>query len=161
MEAIILWTLAALLILIGIIGAFVPVLPGVLLLFGGMVLAAYIDGFRRVGWLTLAILGILTVLALLGDALGALIGARRVGASRQALVGAAIGGLVGIFFGIVGALLGPFLGAAAGELMSRGRLAEAARVGAGTWIGIALAMAFRLGIVFAMLAVFITRYLLR
>jgi hypothetical protein len=153
------WLIAALLILIGVIGSFLPAVPGVLLVFGGMLLGAWIDGFRRIGWVTLAILGVLACLALLGDLLGTLIGAKRAGASRSALLGAAIGGLVGIFFGLAGVLLGPFLGAVIGELLSTGHLVQAARVGTGTWIGLALSLAFRLVIVFAMLAVFVTSYL--
>ena len=154
------WVIAGLLMLLGFVGSFLPAVPGVILLFGGMLLAAWIDGFRRIGWVTLVILGALAGLALLGDLLGGLIGAKRVGASRTALLGAAIGGLIGIFFGLAGALIGPFLGAVIGELLSRGRLEQAARVGAGTWVGLALSLVFRLIVVFAMLAVFITSYLL-
>lgn len=152
------WTIAALLILMGVIGTFLPAAPGVILVFAGMLLGAWIDGFRRIGWVTLTILGLLTILALLGDMLGALIGAKRVGASRAALLGAAIGGLVGMFFGLVGALLGPFLGATAGELLSRRHVSQSIRVGAGTWVGLALSLVFRLIIVFTMLAVFIASY---
>lgn len=154
------WVIAALLMLIGVIGSFLPAVPGVILIFGGMLLGAWIDGFTRVGWVTLAILGLLTTLALLGDMLGALVGAKRVGASRTALLGAAIGGVVGIFFGLIGLLLGPFVGAAAGELLSRRHWKQSVRVGAGTWIGLALSLVFRLIIVFTMFAVFITSYLL-
>jgi uncharacterized protein len=153
------WLIASLLILIGIIGSFLPAVPGVLLIFGGMLLGAWTDGFRRVGWVTLAILGVLTALALLGDLLGSLIGAKRAGASRTALLGAALGCLVGIFFGIAGALLGPFVGAIVGELLSRRHLGQATRVAAGTWIGLALSLIFRLVVVFTMLAVFISRFL--
>lgn len=149
------WIIAVLLIAIGVVGSLLPGIPGVILVLGGMLLAAWIDGFRRIGWITLTILGLLAGLALLGD----LLGAKRVGASRGALLGAAIGAVVGIFFGLAGALLGPFLGAVAGELLSRGKLGQAARVGAGAWVGLALSLAFRLIIVFAMLAVFVTSYL--
>lgn len=154
------WVIAVLLMLAGIIGTFLPAIPGVILVFGGMLLAAWIDGFRRIGWLTLAVLGLLAGLALLGDVLGALLGAKRVGAGPAALLGAAIGGIIGVFFGLPGLLLGPFVGAVAGELLGKGNLAQAARVGAGTWVGLALSLALRLIIVFAMLAVFITSYLL-
>lgn len=154
------WLIAVLLIIVGVIGTFVPAVPGVLLVMGGMILAAWIDGFRRIGWITLAILGLLTALALLADVLGGLLGAKRVGASRLALLGAAVGTFIGIFFGLVGALIGPFLGAAAGELMSRGRLLPAARVGLGTWAGLAFSMVARVVIVLAMLAVFVVSYLL-
>jgi len=152
------WAIAALLILAGVIGSFLPGIPGVILIFGGMLLGGWIDGFTRIGWVTLVILGLLTILALLGDLLGSLIGAKRVGASKAALLGAAIGGLVGIFFGLVGALLGPFIGAVAGELLSRRHWGQSVRVGAGTWVGFALSFVFRLTIVFMMLAIFITRY---
>jgi uncharacterized protein YqgC (DUF456 family) len=154
------WTIAALLMLIGAIGSFLPAVPGVILVFGGMLLGAWIDGFRRIGWATLTILGLLTILALLGDMLGAIIGAKRVGASRVALLGAAIGALAGIFFGLAGALLGPFLGATAGELLSRRQLRRSVRAGAGTWIGLAFSLVFRLIIVFTMFAVFIASYVL-
>ena len=160
MHAIGWWVIAALLILAGVIDSFLPGVPGVILVFGGMLLAAWIDGFRRIGWVTLTILGLLTALALLGDLLGAILGAKRVGASRGALLGAAVGGLVGIFFGLPGALLGPLLGAVAGELLSKGRPGQAALVGAGTWVGLILSLVFRLIIVFAMIAVFVMRYLL-
>src|SRR5262245_65345957 len=93
------WVLAIALILIGVIGTFVPGIPGVGVIFGGMLLAAWIDGFERISWITLTILGVLTALAFAADILGSLLGARRVGASKLALVGAAVGGLVGIFFG--------------------------------------------------------------
>lgn len=154
------WAIAVLLMLLGLIGSFLPAVPGVLLVFGGMLLGAWIDGFTRVGWGTVAILGLLTVLALLGDVLGGVIGAKRVGASRAALLGAAIGGVVGIFFGLPGALLGPFLGAIAGELLSRRHVQQSIRVGVGTWVGFALSLVFRVIIVFTMFAVFITRSLL-
>jgi uncharacterized protein len=154
------WLVGILLILAGIAGTFVPGIPGTLLVLGGMFLAAWSDGFRHIGWITLGILAGLSLLALVADLLGGLIGAKRVGASRLALAGAAIGALVGVFFGLAGALIGPFLGAAGGELMSRGRLAQAAHVGFGTWVGIAISMVARVVIVFAMLAVFVTSYLL-
>jgi uncharacterized protein len=154
------WILAVLLIVAGVIGTLVPGVPGVLAVFGGMLLAAWIDGFTRIGWITLTILAVLMALALLADVVGGLLGAKRVGASRLALLGAAIGSVVGLFYGLVGALIAPFFGAAAGELISRGRLAQAARVGVGTWIGIALSLVARVFIVLAMLVVFITSYLL-
>ncbi len=152
------WAIAALLMLMGVIGSLLPAVPGVLLVFGGMLLGAWIDGFRQIGWVTLAVLGVLTILALLSDMLFSVIGAKRVGASRTALFGAAIGGLAGIFFGLAGALLGPFLGASAGELLSKHHLKHSVRVGAGTWVGLALSLVFRLIIIFTMFTVFITRF---
>ncbi len=155
-----LWVLAIVLIVIGVIGTVVPGIPGVGVIFGGMLLAAWIDGFTEIGWTTVIILGVLTALAFAADILGSLLGAKRVGASKLALVGAAVGALVGIFFGFIGLLIAPFIGAVVGELMSQRQLAPAARVGFATWIGLALGALAKVALVFMMLGVFITSYLL-
>jgi len=154
------WALAITLIIVGVVGTFGPVIPGAALVFGGMLLAAWVDHFRHVGWITLTILGLLTLLIFIIDVVAALVGAKRVGASRLALVGAAIGTIVGMFFGILGIVLGPFIGAVIGELMMRRRLDVAARVGIGTWLGMAVGALAKMAVVLAMLGVFIVSYLI-
>ena len=152
--------LAALLVIVGLVGTVLPVLPGVLLVFGGLFLAAWAEGFARVGMVALAIIGILAALAFVADFVASLLGAKRVGASPRALVGASIGGVVGIFFGIPGILLGPFLGAVLGELWARGGLKQAGKVGVGTWVGLLVAAVAKVVIAFAMIGVFFIAYLL-
>jgi uncharacterized protein len=152
------WVLAIALIVGGVIGTFLPVLPGAALVFAGMLLAAWIDDFQRVGWITLSILGLLTALVFVIDVVAAALGAKRVGASRLALVGATIGAVVGIFFGIVGILIGPFLGAFIGEVLARGRMDSAARVGFATWLGMAVGALAKIAVVLAMIGVFVTSY---
>ncbi len=152
--------LAALLVIVGLVGTVLPVLPGVLLVFGGLFLAAWAEGFARVGMVGLAIIGILAALAFVADFVASLLGAKRVGASPRALVGASIGGVVGIFFGIPGILLGPFLGAVLGELWARGGLKQAGKVGVGTWVGLLVAAVAKVVIAFAMIGVFFIAYLL-
>ena len=98
------FVLAGVLIIAGLIGSVLPVLPGVPLVFVGMVLAAWADGFAHVGTFTLILLGALCILAMLVDFVAGLLGARRVGASKYALWGAMCGTLVGIFFGLPGLL---------------------------------------------------------
>lgn len=154
------WVLAIALIIIGVIGTFLPAIPGVAAVFGGMLLAAWIDDFQRIGWVTLTILGVLTALSFAADILAGLLGAQRVGASRLALIGSAIGALIGLFFGLAGIILGPFIGAVVGELMAQRKLGAATRVGIGTWIGLAVGALAKIALVFAMLAVFITAYFL-
>src|SRR5262245_4038505 len=100
-----------------------------------MLLGAWIDDFQRIGWVTLVILGVLTILVFVVDVVSGFLGAKRVGASKQAIIGAAIGTIVGMFFGIIGILIAPFIGAVVGEVIARGQLAPAARVGFATWIG--------------------------
>jgi len=148
------YVLAAILIVIGFIGAVLPALPGTPLVFVGMLIAAWADGFRHVGLWTLIGLGTLTVIAIGVDFLAGLAGAKRVGASRLALIGAALGTLVGLFFGVVGLLLGPFVGALIGELFAGGTLQRATNVGVGAWIGFLVGTVLKLGVCFAMLGLF-------
>ncbi len=154
-----LYIVAAILIVVGILGVILPALPGLPLVFGGMLLAAWADGFERIGVWTLVILGILTVLSLLIDIVATSMGAKRVGASRLAIVGAMIGTVVGLFFGIVGVFIAPFIGAVLGELLPRRKLersdvGHAAKVGLGTWFGILLGVISKLALAFAMLGLF-------
>ena len=160
MDSTVWWVLAMLLIVVGVIGTFLPGIPGPAAVFAGMLLAAWIDHFSRVGWISLVVLGVLTAAAFGVDVFASLVGARRVGASRLALVGAAVGTVVGIFFGFVGILIAPFIGAVAGELLSRRNLASAARVGVGTWVGFALGALVKAVIVLAMIGVFLIAYFL-
>ena len=154
MEPTILLILAALLVLLGLAGTVLPVLPGVLLVFAGLFLAAWAEGFQQVGAVGLTIIGALALLAFAADFVASLLGAKRVGASPLALAGAAIGGVVGIFFGLVGVFIGPFIGAVAGEYLARGKLAQAGKVGLGTWLGLLVAAVAKVVIAFLMIAAF-------
>ena len=146
--------LAGLLIFVGLLGTFLPVLPGVPMMFGGMWLAAWNDDYERVGIGTLVVLALLLLVSLAVDVLASILGAKRVGASNKALWGAALGGLAGVFFGLPGLLLGPFLGAVGGEMAHGTDRRTAMRVGTGTWLGLAVGAVLKLGIALAMLAVF-------
>jgi uncharacterized protein YqgC (DUF456 family) len=157
-----LWLAAGVLIAVGFAGTVLPGLPGVLLIYAGMLLGAWIDHFQRIGWPTLTILGILTGLALVADLIASAFGARRFGASRQAVAGSVIGGLVGPFtgLGLLGLLLGPFLGAVIGELLARRSITGATRVGFGTWLGLVVGTLVKLALAVGMLGVFAAAYLL-
>ena len=152
---VILWILAGLLVAAGIVGAVLPAIPGALLVFVGLVLAAWADGFVHVGAGTIAILAVLTTSTYALDFAAGALGARRFGASGRAMVGASIGALVGLFFGIWGIILGPFLGAMAGELTVRRDLRGAGRAGIGAWVGVIAGTLGKVAIVFVMIAVFV------
>jgi uncharacterized protein YqgC (DUF456 family) len=158
MDPIFWWLLAFVLIAIGLVGTFLPGIPGAPLVFGGMLLAAWIEGFQKIGWVPLVVLGVLTALTFVADVIGGLLGAKRVGASRLALLGAAIGAVFGIFLGFVGILFGPLVGAIAGELIARQRMDRAMRVGVGAWIGVLVGTVAKIALVFSMLAVFAAAY---
>lgn len=145
---------ALLLVLAGAAGTVLPMLPGVPLVFLGLLTAAWSDGFDRVGAPTLVALGLLTGLSFAVDATASALGARRTGATWQALAGAVVGSVVGLSFGLPGLLLGPFVGAFAGEWLARRDLRQAGRAGFGTWLGLVVAAVGKIALVFAMVGIF-------
>lgn len=153
------YLLAAVLVVVGIVGTILPALPGLPLVFAGMLLAAWAGDFQQVGAWTLVLLGVLTAVSLVVDFWATAVGARRVGASGKAVFGSVLGTFAGIPFGVVGLLAGPFLGALAGELLHQRRngvagVGAATRVGFGTWAGIVFGVALKLALAFAMLGLF-------
>jgi hypothetical protein len=149
-----LYLLAALLVIAGIVGSILPALPGLPLVFGGLLLAAWVGDFQQVGWITLTILGVLALIAMAVDMLASVLGTRRTGASSLAVLGAAIGTIVGLLFGILGLLVGPFAGALIGELLAGRHLDQAARAGLGAWLGFVVGTLAKLALAFSMLGVF-------
>jgi uncharacterized protein YqgC (DUF456 family) len=151
-----LYTVSAILILAGLAGTVLPALPGLPLVFAGMLLAAWTDHFTRISGWTVGFLAVLTLVSVGVDIAATAMGAKRVGAGKLAMAGAAIGTLVGgVFFNIPGLIIGPFIGAMAAELMRGRELAHASKVGFGTWIGLAVGTALKLALAFAMLGVFV------
>ncbi len=149
------WLLAALLIVAGLAGTVLPALPGVPLVFAGLLVGAWADDFERVGWVTLTVLGLLALASLAIDFAATAMGARRVGASRKAIIGAALGTVLGVFLGIPGLILGPFVGAVAGEMLSHGEWRRATSAGAGTWVGLLFGTLAKIALAFAMLGIFV------
>lgn len=153
------WVLALLLVGIGIAGSVLPALPGVPLVFAGLLLAAWAGGFEQVGPFPLVLLGLLTLLSFGIDLAATALGAKRVGATKLAVLGAALGTFAGIFLGLPGLILGPFVGAVAGELMSHGQVQQATRAGIATWVGLLFGTLAKLALVFTMLGLFAFAYL--
>jgi uncharacterized protein YqgC (DUF456 family) len=158
-SALWMWIVAVLLVLVGLAGSVLPALPGVTLVFAGLLVGAWADDFTRVGWLTLSLLGVLTALSFVIDFAATALGARRVGATKLAVVGAAIGTFGGIFLGIPGLILGPFVGAVAGEMLSHGEWRRASEAGVATWMGLVFGTLAKLALVFAMIGIFVFAYL--
>lgn len=150
-----LWMVAAILVIIGFAGLVLPALSGTALIFCGLLIAAWAEHFVYVGWKTITFLALLTLFAGLIDLLAGVLGAKKFGAGRSALVGAAIGTVCGLFFGIPGIVAGPFLGALLGELIARRGLKDAGIAAIGTWIGLLAGSAIKIAIAFIMLGLFI------
>jgi uncharacterized protein YqgC (DUF456 family) len=105
--SVLLWTVGVALVVVGIAGIVFPALPGHVLIFAGLVAAAWANDFTRVGPWTLALIGIVGAASYFVDIVAAGLGARHVGASRSAVAGAALGTLLGIPFGLPGVVIGP------------------------------------------------------
>ncbi|PKO26428.1 MAG: DUF456 domain-containing protein [Betaproteobacteria bacterium HGW-Betaproteobacteria-9] len=160
MEIALLWILCAALIVAGLAGTVLPVLPGTVLVWAGIVLGAWIDDFQRVGTTTLVVVTVLAALAWMLDYVAGLLGARKAGASRQALLGAAIGTVVGLFMGVVGVLFMPLVGAALGEYLAQKDQHRAVRVGVATWLGIMLGLLAKVVLAFIMVGLFVAALLI-
>ena len=146
-----LWILVAVLMVVGIVGAILPAIPGVTLVFGGVVLAAWIDDFTRIPVWLVVLCAVLTIVAWVIDYVAAAAGAKTMGASRLAVAGAFAGTVVGIFTGLWGLLFMPLAGAAIGEFIARRDAIHASKVGVATWIGLVVGTAAKLAIAFAMI----------
>lgn len=154
MEITLLWFLCIALILLGLAGTVLPVLPGTLLVWGGIVLGAWIDNFSRVGTTTVLVISALAILAWGLEYVAGLMGAQKAGASKQALLGAALGTVAGLFMGLVGVLFMPLIGAAVGEYLARRDHSRAVKVGVATWIGIMVGLVAKVVLAFIMVGIF-------
>jgi uncharacterized protein YqgC (DUF456 family) len=149
---------AAILVIVGLLGVVLPALPGTILIFAGLWLAAWSDGFMRVGVVTIIVLGIVAGASYFIDAATMALGMKRFGTSRRAMIGAAVGMTVGLFFGLPGLILGPFVGAVFGELTTHHDLRRAGMAGMAAWIGFLIGTAVKVGLAFAMVGIFLAAW---
>jgi len=154
------WIIAVLLILVGVAGTVLPALPGVPLIFVGILLAAWINDFQLISVFTVVVMAILAVLAVVIDYIAATVSAKRAGASKQGIIGAAVGTLAGLFSGLWGLLFMPLAGAAIGELIAHKDILRAGKVGAATWFGLMSATAVKLAVAFTMVGAFVASLLI-
>jgi uncharacterized protein len=156
-----LWIVAVVMIVAGLAGTILPALPGAALVFAGILLAAWIDDFARISGITVLVCGLLMMVAWGADYVSAMLGAKRAGASRLAIAGAAIGTVAGVFTGFVGLLFMPLVGAAVGEWLADRNAARAAHVGISTWVGLLVGTVAKVAITFVMVGLFVLALLVR
>ena len=149
------WVLSVVLIAAGLAGTVLPALPGTALVLAGILLGAWIDDFTRVGPWAVGAIVVMAVLAWVLDYVAALLGAQRAGASRQALVGAAVGTVAGLFMGLVGVLFMPLVGAAVGEYLAQRDQQRAVKVGVATWLGLMAGLLAKVVLACMMIGVFV------
>jgi uncharacterized protein len=139
---------------LGVAGTVLPAVPGTAFVLAGIVLGAWIDDFERVSAWTVGVVAVLAVLSWVLDYVAGLLGARGVGASRRALVGAVLGTVAGLFMGILGIVFMPLVGAAVGEYLARRDELRAVKVGFATWMGIMVGLLAKVVLAFVMIGVF-------
>ena len=142
---------AVAMIAIGLIGVVIPALPGIPVVYGGLLLAAWVGDFEQVGGWHLLGIGMLAALAMVIDFIAGTLGPKAAGASGWAIAGAAVGTVLGLFAGIPGLLLGPFIGALLGELYASGDMHRATNASISTWLGMVVGTAANVALCFLML----------
>ena len=125
--------LAGLLLLIGFVGCVVPILPGPIIGYCGLL--ALIPTEKCPSTPVLVTMGLLVAAVTIADYVVPAIGAKKFNCSRWGTVGCFVGTIVGLFFVPVGILLGPFLGAFLGELIAMKPIGAALKGGLGAFLG--------------------------
>ena len=139
--------IGSILILLGLAGSILPILPGPPLSFIGLFLLALLKHFLPPLTPTLLIvLAIVMIFAIIMDYIIPLLGAKRYGASKWGVWGSVLGMVIGIFWSPFAMLVGVFIGAVAAEWLSGKKKGEALRAGWGVVMGTLFAMILRLGV---------------
>lgn len=126
MSLFVLWLLTLFLFCLGLMGIFIPAVPGIGLIFAGVLLFAWVTGFGVISTTTVIVVGIVALLAWLADYVGALMGAKMGGGKWRTLAGTFLGGVLGLLAaGPAGLVLGVFIGAMVGAF-SEGMSVEGA-----------------------------------
>jgi len=149
------WIAAAVLVGLGLVGLILPGLPGALLIFAGLVVAAWGENFAYVGLWTIVALALIALLTYGVDFWAAMFGAKKFGASKRAIIGAFLGAVAGLFLGLPGVIFSPFIGAVIGELSAQRKLPQAMRAGFGATIGLVLGTALKIALALAMIGIFV------
>ena len=144
-----------LLLVIGLAGSLVPVIPGTALILGGVALHSVATGFDPIGPWRLLAFGALGALALALDYVAGAAGVKRFGGSGWATAGALLGAVVGIFLGPLGLVLGPVAGAVLFEWLYCRRLRDSVRSGMGTLFGLLLGAVAKFGLAVVMVSLFL------
>ncbi len=148
------WTLTVSLILIGLAGCIVPILPGTTLILAAMVLHKLLLP-AQISWWIIGVITLIWLLSLLVDIAGVILGARLFGGSKWGMTGASGGALIGMFISLPALILGTFLGAVVAEKLLAGKTGgQSLRSGIGAATGFLLSTVAHTLCAFAMIALF-------
>lgn len=151
------WTLIILLIVVGLIGTVMPLLPGTTLILAGAVVHKLVfpAGEHTLHWWVIAAMLVLMIVSYAIDFISGAVGAKYFGATRWGAVGGLIGAIVGLFFGLPGIFIGPLVGVLAGEIIGGKQLIAAGKSTWGTLLGTTAGMLAKLVIALVMVGIFV------
>jgi uncharacterized protein YqgC (DUF456 family) len=150
------WFFAIVLFAAGLIGTVIPALPGTTIILAAAIIHRVMVGTdKSIGWKTMIILVLLTLVSYVFDFVGSYFGSKYFGATRWGAFGAILGALIGLLFGVIGLFAGPVIGAIAGEFIAGKRMIDAGRAGWGSLLGNLGAMLGRLVIALVMISIFL------
>jgi len=152
--------IAVLIMIVGFVGIFIPGLPGIGLIFISALGYGYLTGFEEISVMLISVFAVLTILAMILDYIGGILGAKRFGASKSGILWGMVGGIIGfLLFGLIGLLLGQFVGTMGGELLRGKKLELSLKSGIGSLIGYILSVVMNMSIGLFMIAIFLIRVL--
>jgi uncharacterized protein YqgC (DUF456 family) len=134
MSDYVLLILGIILMLIGIIGCLVPVLPGPPLSYMGLIML-HVSRFGQFSTNVLIALAVVAIVVTILDYIVPIWGTRKFGGSKYGMRGATVGLIIGLFLGPVGIILGPLIGAIVGELIFKDDMKYAIKAGFGSLLG--------------------------
>ena len=149
--------LTSFLILLGLAGSFIPILPGPPLAWAGLLIYGILTDFQEASVLAVVIFGVITVISLAIDMLAPVLGAKGYKATRSGIIGAFLGALIGVFVaGPIGIALGPLVGAFVGEYIAHRNHERALKVAWGSFVGFLVGTLVKVVVVLAIAAYFIS-----
>ena len=135
LEAILI-TLAVILLIVGIAGSVLPVLPGAPLSWLGLLLLKFVPSVSyHLSWSVVIAVGLFTLVVVFLDNLLPIWSTKKIGGSKKVVWGAAIGFVVGFWFGPLGVIFGPFVGALVVGILSGSHIKAALKHASGAFIG--------------------------
>ena len=150
------WVLTIVLFAIGLIGTIAPVVPGTTIVLAAAIIHRIMLGpDKSIGWYTIVVLVLLTLVSYAVDVLAGYFGAKYFGATKWGTFGAIAGAVVGLLFGLIGLFVGPVIGAIVGEIIAGKRMIDAGRAGWGSLLGNIGAILAKLIIALAMIIIFL------
>jgi len=156
MEVVALIAICSILMLVGFIGIFLPVIPSMPLAWLGLTIYAAGTGFDRISLTTIIVFAVLSLLAWAVDFIAPMLGAKKHKASKLGVLGALLGLVIGIFtLGFWGIIIGPFLGALIGEIIANKPTKQALGSAFGAFLGLMVGALFKITLVLVMAGFFV------